>query len=249
MTEPQEKFDRLGPWTTRFWVDGVPCGGSAYDPTDDARMAMFERESGPLAGKRVLELGPLEGGHTIQLARKGASVVGIEGHEANYRRCLFVQEFFHLENVEFILADLRAVDFEALGPFDMIFSVGVLYHMDKPWKLLTALRSVARRMFISTHCAAPGKADAVVDADGCRLEGMWHQEGPPDEPLSGLQPQSFWPTREYLTKMLVHTGWRTITWMDYSPDHTNGPLASLWVDQTPSGWKRLLPFRRQAALR
>lgn len=232
MNGPQEEFDRLGPWVTRFWVDGVPCGGSSYDPTSDARMIMFESKAGPLVGKRILELGPLEGGHTVQLARKGAFVVAIEGHEANYRRCLFVEEFFHLEKVEFVLADLRTVNFNPLGQFDLIFNVGVLYHLDEPWKLLKSLRNVATRMFISTHCAGIDKIDAVVDVDGYALEGRWWQEGPLEAPLSGLQPTSFWPTRTSLEKMLALTGWTSLTWMDYNPQFPNGPLATLWAEQS-----------------
>ena len=233
----QKQFDLLGPWQTRFWVDGVAYGGQ-YDPSDDPRIRWFDEIAGPLAGKRVLEFGPLEGGHSLQLAKRGASVTSIEGREANYRRCLFIRDLFQLRNVEFIRGDLRTVDFKALGPFDFIFNVGVLYHLDEPWKVLTALRGVAPRMFISTHCA-PRKLNTVVDAGGCRLEGSWHVEGPLEEALSGLQPRSFWPTRRHLEKMLTHTGWPSIRWMDYNPTHVNGPLATLWVGQTDPG-----PLRR-----
>lgn len=237
MINPQEEFDRVGPWTTRFWVEGVPCGGSYYDPSDDPRITLLESRMGSLAGKRVLELGALEGGHTLQFARKGASVVAIEGREADYRRCLFVKEFFHLGEVEFVLSDLRTLDFNRLGRFDVVFNVGVLYHLDEPWELLRSLRNVATRMFIWTHCAAPDKVDALVDVDGHPLEGLWWQERPL-EPLSGLQPKSFWPTREYLEKMLTLTGWPTLTWIDYNTQHPIGPHATLWAEQSPTLWEQ-----------
>jgi hypothetical protein len=60
MNSLPEEFEKRGPWITRFWVDGTAYGGTEYDPTDDARIAMFKRVAGPLEGKRVLELGPLE---------------------------------------------------------------------------------------------------------------------------------------------------------------------------------------------
>jgi len=228
---PQKEFARIGPWVTRFWVDGLPCGGDSYDPSDDGRIAVFESRAGSLAGKRILELGPLEGGHTLQLTRKGSVVVAIEGREANYRRCVFVKEFFNLDRVEFIYADLRTMDFNSLGQFDLIFNVGVLYHLHEPWKLLKSLRNSAMCMFLWTHCAADEKANAVVEVDGCPLEGLHWREGSLKVPLSGLQPTSFWPTRECLEKMLALSGWPNLTWVDYNSQSQSGPSATLWADQ------------------
>lgn len=229
----QAQFEQAGPWITRFWVDGVPCGGSKYDPSNDDRIAMFEAKTGPLAGKRILELGPLEGGHTLKLARRGASVVAIEGHEASYQRCLFVKDFFNLQNVEFILGDLRTFELRALGPFDYIYNIGVLYHFDEPWKLLMALRGAAPSMFLSTHCSRPEVNDAEIQLHGIRLTGSWWQEGGADEPLSGLQPRSFWPARKSLERMLRLCGWSRIDWIEYKPEAHNGPVAALWVERGP----------------
>jgi SAM-dependent methyltransferase len=198
-------------------------------------MAMFKTFAGPLQGKRVLELGPLEGGHTLQLARAGASVVGIEGHEANYERCLYIKELFGLTNAEFILGDLRTFDFESLGQFDAVFNVGVLYHLDEPWKLLTSLGRVSNQMFVATHCGSPDNINAVVDADGYQLRGTWWIEGPLEASLSGLQEKSFWPTRQHLEKMLIRTGWTRLKWLQYDPDFKNGPLACLSAERLPQG--------------
>jgi len=243
MNSLPEEFEKRGPWITRFWVDGTAYGGTEYDPTDDARIAMFKRAAGPLEGKRVLELGPLEGGHSLQLARAGASVVGIEGHESNYQRCRYIKELYGLENVEFIHGDLRTFDLDSLGQFDAVFNVGVLYHLDEPWKLLTSLGRISPRMFVATHCAPPDKINAFVDADGHPLRGMWWIEGPLEASLSGLQVRSFWPTREHLKKMLVQTGWARVKWIAYDPDFTNGPLACLWAERSAGGWFRRLVSR------
>lgn len=235
MSSQAEEFEKRGPWVTRFWINGEAYGGSEYDPTGDSRMVMFKNEAGPLEGKRVLELGPLEGGHTLQLAREGAVVVAVEGHQSNYERCLFIKELFGLDNVEFRLGDLRTLDFDSLGRFDAIFNVGVLYHLDEPWKLLRSLGNICERMFVATHCAPPDKINAQVDADGYRLRGMWWVEGPLAASLSGLQERSFWPTREHLVKMLSSTGWRRTKWLGYDPDFTNGPLACVWTERSPGG--------------
>ncbi|HSP55779.1 MAG TPA: class I SAM-dependent methyltransferase [Dehalococcoidia bacterium] len=130
MTQLQEQFDTRAPWETRFWFDGVPYGGE-YDPQDDARIAMFKSMAGPLSGLRVLELGPLEGGHTLQLARLGQG--GCHRRpRPNYEQCLFIKELFGLDGAQFIHGNLRDFDLPSLGPFDAIFNVGVLYHLDEP---------------------------------------------------------------------------------------------------------------------
>jgi len=246
MTSLQDEFESRGPWITRFWVDGVAYGGSEYDPKDDARIAMFKSVAGPLQGKRVLELGPLEGGHTLQLTRLGATVIAIEGHESNYERCLYIKDLFGLTNAEFIHGDLRTFDFDSLGRFDAVFNVGVLYHLDEPWKLLTALGRISARMFVATHCAPPEKINALVDAGGRQLRGMWWVEGPLEASLSGLQERSFWPARRDLQKMLDQTGWTRQKWIAYDPDFTNGPLACLWAERlSPTLGER---FHRTVAL-
>jgi SAM-dependent methyltransferase len=231
MTSIQNEFRKRGPWITRFVVDGEPVGGTEFDPESDPRLDAFKRAAAPLAGKRVLELGPLEGGHTLHIAREGASVVAIEGREANYKRCLYIKEVFGLDNVEFILGDLRTVDLASLGQFDAVFNVGVLYHLDEPWKLLAELSALAPGMFLWTHCTPDNKADTVVEVKRHPLLGTWWREGPMKDRLSGLQKRSFWPTRECLDEMLELTGWPQITWFDYTTESAHGPSGYLWAER------------------
>jgi hypothetical protein len=60
----------------------------------------------------------------------------------------FVKRYFRLESVEFVLADLRSVEFTRFGRFDVVFNSGVLYHLDAPWDLLQRLEKVAQRMLL-----------------------------------------------------------------------------------------------------
>lgn len=229
-TPAQQEFERLGPWMSRFVIDGISFGGE-YDYSTDPRLHHLERRLGSLQGKRVLELGALEGGHTLELARAGATVVAIEGRSINYERCLFVKRYFRLENVEFALADLRSVDFTAFGRFDVVLNSGVLYHMDAPWDLLERLGKVAPSMLLWTHCAPTHQQLEAVEVCGNRLGGYWYSEGALDHPLSGRQSLSFWPTRESLEQMLCFTGWSALTWLDFDADCQRGPAAMLWADR------------------
>jgi hypothetical protein len=56
-------FAALDPWITRFLIEDVPYGGW-FDVGNDPRLTQFF-ESFPHAAT-ILELGSLEGGHTIE---------------------------------------------------------------------------------------------------------------------------------------------------------------------------------------
>jgi 2-polyprenyl-3-methyl-5-hydroxy-6-metoxy-1,4-benzoquinol methylase len=70
-------------------------------------IADFSKKS--LEELRILDLGVLEGAFSIELARRGATVVGIEGREANIVKAQFAKEALSLNNVDFILDDVRNV--------------------------------------------------------------------------------------------------------------------------------------------
>jgi SAM-dependent methyltransferase len=247
----RREFDNRGPWVTRFEIDGQAFGGE-YDASADTRLSLFKQAAGPLSGKRILELGPLEGGHTLELARTGARVVAIEGRESNYNRCLFIKAVYGLTDVEFVLGDVRSLG-PAHGQFDVIFNVGVLYHLDEPWKLLQALGGLAPRMFLWTHCSSPEDARASIEVAGVTMHGRVFREGMVrrrlsrflpgrwwlrpqlKDPLSGLQSDSFWPASESLEAMLKATGWGLVQWLSYDPDAVPGPAASIWAEHAPSG--------------
>jgi hypothetical protein len=86
----------------------------------------------PFEDLRILDLGVLEGAFSIELARRGATVVGIEGREANIVKAQFAKEALSLNNVDFILDDIRDVTEKNYGRFDVILCLGILYHLNAP---------------------------------------------------------------------------------------------------------------------
>ena len=55
---------------------------------------------------------------------------------------------------------------------------------------------------------------------------MRYREGGLSDPLSGISPQSFWPTLEDLKEMIQVSGFRRIQEIDDSA-HTAGPCVTL----------------------
>src|SRR5205814_564703 len=56
-----------------------------------------------LKGKSILELGPLEGGHTYMLEKMGAeSIVAIEANTKAFLKCLIIKEILDLKSARFL---------------------------------------------------------------------------------------------------------------------------------------------------
>jgi SAM-dependent methyltransferase len=184
---------------TRFQIDGRSYGGWR-DFADDDRVQDCSARFAPC---RVLELGCLEGGQTIELARRGFQVVGVEAREENVRRARWICRLFKT-GASVVCADLEKIPLATFGRFDLIFCSGLLYHLPSPWKLMEQFPAVAPALFLSTHYAE----EREVTVNG--LTGRWYKELGRSDPLSGLSPRSFWPTRDALLTLLEANGYHDL---------------------------------------
>jgi len=135
----------------------------------------------PLAGARVLDLGCLEGLYGIEFALHGAEVLGIEVREANIAKAEFTKETLGLDNVQFVQDDVRNLNSERYGSFDVVLCLGMLYHLDAPdqFRFAHQLAEVCRRcLIIDTHISYQAKAS--FSFDGAKYEGRFLVEHPPE---------------------------------------------------------------------
>lgn len=142
-----------GDWSSIFPADaGVDSGG--FVPLfDDGRLDWMAEQLGGIEGQRVLELGPLEGGHTWALeARLGAAeIVAIEANQRAYLKCLVAKEVMGAARSRFLLGDFNRYMAESGERFDLVVACGVLYHMEEPARHIQLLCSVADSVFVWTH--------------------------------------------------------------------------------------------------
>jgi SAM-dependent methyltransferase len=134
------------------WSSAVP-GFEAGKSTlfEDDRVRWLESQFGSLQGKRVLELGPLEGGHTTMMERAGAEIVSIEANQRSFLKCLVVKNALHLKT-EFLYGDFcRYLESAPPRSFDLVLASGVLYHMKEPLKLLHEVARVGNAFGVWTH--------------------------------------------------------------------------------------------------
>ena len=90
---PQATIDILDGWVSILPAElGADTRGSAPLFADERAIWAIDRLGG-VRGATILELGPLEGGHTYMLDRAGAkSIIAIEGNKRCYLKCLITKE-------------------------------------------------------------------------------------------------------------------------------------------------------------
>ncbi len=101
-------------------------------------------------GRRIVDIGCLEGGYTVELARMGLDAVGIEVRQSNFDNCIYVKSKVDLSNLTFVHDD--AWNIEKYGRFDIVFCCGLLYHMENPKRYLNILSKICDELLvIDTH--------------------------------------------------------------------------------------------------
>lgn len=224
---PLAMFHVLDGWVSRFLVAGQAVGGPA-ELCGDPRLAWMLAVAGGAAGRRVLELGPLEGAHTLDLHRAGAaSILAIEGRRAPWLRALVIKELFELARARFWYGDFcRYLEGYAGPRYHLVLASGVLYHQAEPAALLHRLGACCERLLLWTQVADarhPEGAEVEVEGGGGRYRGRRHHYGEQRDRVrnacSGPGDTAVWLYPESLRRCLVDAGFA------FSVEHPAAPGA------------------------
>jgi SAM-dependent methyltransferase len=205
----------------------------------DPRAAWALSEMGGCQGQRVLELGPLEGGHSYILEQYGAaSVTSIEANTRAFLKCLIVKEVLGLQRVRFLCGDFVSYLEQTSDQYDLIFAAGVLYHMRDPIGLIANLSKHTNRLYMWTHyydeTILQGRADLKTRYTvhtPAETEGFQYTLHRQDYQHSlsvagfcgGSAEFSHWIAKEDLLNALRHFGFRDIRTAHEMLDHPHGP--------------------------
>lgn len=242
MQNVADLFD--GEWSSLLPENaGVAVRGGAMPLFDDARIRWAEQELGGFVDCHVLELGPLEAGHTYMIHQSGArEVVAVEANRRAFLKCLCVKELYGLSRAHFLLGDFVKYLAERSRKFDVAIASGVLYHMMEPIHLLDLLSQTADRLYIWTHYydanALRGRDDILYKFGKHRqVEHRGRQYDVVDygykEALNwagftgGTEVGSRWVPRETIIGFLRDAGFQNITINFDQPDHLHGPAFAL----------------------
>jgi hypothetical protein len=194
---------------------------------------------GGFEGLHVLELGPLEAGHTTMLERGGAaSITAVEGNIRAYLKCLIVKELLGLQRARFLLGDLVSYLRDNTQLFDLCVASGILYHMPDPVEVLDLISRTAPRLFLSTHyydedlvgsqpwLAAKFSAAEVCSFGDVEYTRYKYEYGDARQWLGfcgGAKPFSYWLKRDDIVAILRQVGYVDLTIGDADLHHRNGP--------------------------
>lgn len=158
-------------------------------------------------GSTVVDLGCCEGGFSVEIARMGYQVLGIEVREEHIERCHYLKDNCEKLDLEFIQSDVSADG--VFGEQDIVLCCGLLYHIKNPTSFLQRICSLARRMIIlQTHFAPMEGKDSfhlspLTEHEGSA--GRWYRDDPV-APLGGVGVDSFWLTRAEIVRILRQSG-------------------------------------------
>ncbi len=172
---------------------------------------------GDKRGLRLADLGCLEGGYSVEFARMGFSVVGVEIRDSNLACCNYVKENTNLPNLHFVKDNVWNI--ANYGEFDVMFCTGLFYHIDRPKEFLRLLSSVTSKvLIINTHFSTDNASRVYPLSDMQENEGIkgrWYSEFANDEEFDNREnikwnswdnKSSFWVKREYLLQEIKNAG-------------------------------------------
>jgi 2-polyprenyl-3-methyl-5-hydroxy-6-metoxy-1,4-benzoquinol methylase len=154
------------------------------------------------AGKRVLDIGANSCGLSVEIARRGASLVCVEPDVRAIDRFNQVRPQLAPERLEIEVNQGTLKD--ALGwkkTFDAVLFLGLLYHFKYPQYIINSLATIpSRALFISTQCTA-GDGLSMVN----RLQEM------PARMRATMTELTGWHlTRNLLKRMLEDAGYKNV---------------------------------------
>lgn len=237
-----------GSWSSRLPGHDGPGRAELFA---DPRIDWLAEQVGDLRGVRVLELGPLEGGHTWMLEQRGARVTAVEANHAAFLRCLTVKNLLGMSS-EFLLGDFaRALP--AGGPWDLVVASGVLYHMVEPERLVADLAAASDRVFLWTHYFLDDHGAWHPDA-ASRIGTKWRTDEQVERHCNGMdlrlvpmlyeealgwsgfcggpERHSLWMRRDDLIGLLRSFGFDDIRTAFDLPGSPNGPSCAVFASRS-----------------
>ena len=168
--------------------------------------------------QRVLEIGPLEGHHSVILEKMGVREnIAIESRATNLQKCLRTKEKYHLDHTQFLQFDLEALykgqqTLPAMGSVDLVFCLGVLYHLPDPGRALAWMRSQASTLFLGTHYVdEKSRKPGLYSYRGKSYRVQEWAEGGIDDPISGMSPVSTVLYEQDLLRLIRDAGYSRIS--------------------------------------
>jgi FkbM family methyltransferase len=178
-----------------------------YDRINSARGDAVVRVLGDLSGSLQLhtavDVGCGLGYFSNFLQERGLVVTGVDGRDENASEAAR-----RYAQVRFVTANVEDVgEMAKLGTFDLAICLGLLYHLENPFRAIRNLYGLTGQLLLVESMCAPGLNPSMELLDEFQTEDQ------------GLNYVAFYPTEACLVKMLYRAGFRFVYAVTPLPEH------------------------------
>lgn len=175
---------------------------------NESRKAFLEGFLSDLVGKdqitSALDVGCGYGYFSKWLRGQGLAVTAIDGRPANV-----AEASRRYPDIEFKTFDIEDPSVTSLGPFDLVLCVGLLYHLENPFRAVRNLCALTRLyLVIETQIAPHGSPIALLCEEGVAIN-------------QSLAYMACVPSKSCLVKMLYKAGFPRVYMALRLPDHSD----------------------------
>ena len=213
----QEKIESLSPWFHNIHLpDGSQTAPGHFLGDFPAFKWKNIKDSIPqdLTGWKVLDIGCNAGFYSLELAKRGAEVLAIDLDQHYLTQAQWVAEQFGLDD-KIRFEQLQVYDIAHLEEeFDLIWFMGVFYHLRYPMLALDILAQKTKKMMVFQTLSLPGKEEMQIpdDVEFHKREIMkssaWPSMAFIENKLAG-DPTNWWaPNHQGIISMLTSCGFK-----------------------------------------
>ena len=159
---------------TWFYPFRLPSGqvtttydGGALDAIHATRLSMLQAalraEFGDsIADRTVVDIACHQGWFSTKLAEMGAKdVLAIDARDEHVADATLIRDALGLRNLRVAQSDVHALTPAAVGTFDLVLMLGLIYHLENPVGALRVARALARRLCLVETQIVPGMTGMV----------------------------------------------------------------------------------------
>lgn len=213
-----EMLQQLGPWFHNLHLpDGrqTSPGHALGDFPTNKWLNIAPHLPADLSGWTALDVGCNAGFYSVELARRGAEVTAID-HDPHYlRQARWAVQQFGLES-RITLRQMQVYELARVAEsYDLVWFMGVLYHLRYPLLGLDIVARKARRMMVFQTMTAPGEdvvdppPDMELDQRSRLNEPGWPKMAFIERRLAA-DPTNWWaPNHACVEAMLRSCGWKS----------------------------------------
>lgn len=172
--------------------------------------------SDDLSGNTILDCGCNCGFWSIQSVLNNAdSVVAFDAGEKNIEQAKFIQNICGIDRIKYHVADLDNFTEIIGGQYDIVFFLGLLYHINRPVEILRSVRKATKKFAVIDTTISPNIGSILYIQDD-----FAHDQ-------NKCNNLCFLPTAQAVRDLLIYSGFRDVKYIpndnpDLPEDHLKG---------------------------